>query len=89
MVDSIVQGHLKFAKLNTSANFRYTFIILWETRQRKSFFNLKDGNYNESHVVYESECSFEEGSGGNDLYLEVLIAEHSHARRNLSQHAIP
>ena len=45
------------SKLNTFTNFKFIYIILWQTRKTKSLFHLKDTNVHKSHVVYEGECS--------------------------------
>ena len=40
------------SKLNAFTNFKYIFITLWQNRQIKSLFNLKDKNL---HKSYEGE----------------------------------
>ena len=37
--------------------FQHIFIVLWQTKQIKSLFNLKDKNIHRSHVVYKEACS--------------------------------
>ena len=66
------------SKLNSFTNFRYIFIILWQTRQIKSLFSLKDKNLHKSHVIYEGERSCGENHVGETMRnLEVRITEHS------------
>ncbi len=66
------------SKLNSFTNFKYIFIILWQTRQIKSLFSLKDKNLHKSQVIYEGECSCGENYvGGTMRNLEVRITEHS------------
>ena len=66
------------SKLNSFTNFKYIFIILWQTRQIKSLFSLKDKNLHKSHVIYEGECSYGEDYVGETMRnLEVRITEHS------------
>ena len=45
------------AKLNKFTNFKFIFIILWQTRQIKSLFNNIDKNTHRSKVVYKGDCS--------------------------------
>ena len=61
------------SKLNSFTNFKYIFIILWQTRQIKSLFSLKDKNLHKSHVIYEGQCS----CGENYVGETVRITEHS------------
>ena len=66
------------SKLNSFTNFKYIFIILWQTRQIKSLFSLKDKNLHKSHVIYEGECSCGENYVGETMRnFEVRITEHS------------
>lgn len=44
-------------KLNTFADGRFMFIILWQIRKIKSLFNLKDKNQRKSDVIYRAECT--------------------------------
>ena len=69
------------SKLNSFTNFKYIFIILWQTRQIESLFSLKDKNLHKSHVIYEGECSCGENYVGETMRnLEVQITEHSNTR---------
>ena len=66
------------SKLNSFTNFKYIFIILWQTRQIKSLFSLKDKNLHKSHVIYEGECSCGENYVGETMRnFEVRITENS------------
>ena len=66
------------SKLNSFTNFKYIFIILWQTRQIKSLFSRKDKNLHRSHVIYKGECSWGENFVGETMRnFEVRITEHS------------
>ena len=62
--------------------FKYVFIVLWQTRQIKSLFNLKDKrihkNIHRSHAVYNGDCSCSDSYVGETFRnVQVRIDEHS------------
>ena len=61
-------------------NFKFIFIIQWQTRQIKSLFKNKDKNTHRSKVVYKGDCDCPCGVdyiGETVRNLAVRIAEHS------------
>ena len=65
-------------KLNKFTYFNFTFIILFQTRQIKSLFNIKDKNTHRFKVVYKGDCSCGVDYIGEIVRnLAVRIAEHS------------
>ena len=71
-------GKTFISKLNNFTGFKHIFIVLWQTRQIKSLFNLKDKNTHRSHVVYKGDCSCGvDYIGETRRNVEVRIDEHS------------
>ena len=71
------------AKLEKLTNFKFIFIISWQTRKIKSLFHLKDNNAHKSHVIYEGVCSCSTSYvGETGRNFKERIAEHENPAHN-------
>lgn len=71
------------AKLNSLTDNKYFFIIVWQTKQIRHLFRLKDKNIYSSHVVYQGNCSCGETYvGETSRNTAIRIAEHENIRHN-------
>ena len=70
-------------KLDGYTHFAYKFVIMWQTRNIKSLFNLKDKVEHVSNVIYHGICSCtEEYIGETDRNASIRWKEHSKPNHN-------
>ena len=75
---------LKFIrKLEGFTKEKYSFVIIWKTRNIRSLFNLKDKTSYVSSVVYEGKCNFGENYiGETGRNVTIRWDEHSDIDEN-------
>ena len=70
-------------KLESFTKEKYSFAIIWKTRNIRSLFNLKDKASHVSSVVYEGKCNCGENYiGETDRKITVRWDEHSNIGKN-------
>ena len=73
---------LKFIKeLEDFTKGKYSFVIIWKTRNIRSLFNLKDKTGHVSSVVYERKCENYIGQTGRNI--NIIWDEHCDTGKNL------
>ena len=70
-------------KLNEYTNFKYIFKVIWNTRNIRSLFPLKDRVEHKSCVIYEGSCSCGEiYIGETDRLATIRWSEHDHPKNS-------
>ena len=75
-----------YQKIGKFYKRKYSFVIIWETRNIRSLFNLEDKGSHVSSVVYEGKCNCGENYIG-ETHRNVTIRwdEHSDISNNFSK----
>ena len=70
-------------KLNYHTNFAYKFVIIWQTRNIKSLFGLKDKVEHVSNIIYQGICTCKEDYiGESDRNAQIRWNEHNKPTHN-------
>ena len=70
-------------RLNTFTDFKFKFLIIWETRKIRSLFPLKDKVTHKSCVIYEGICTCgDRYTGETNRIAEIRFDEHNNPNKN-------